>query len=233
MRDIAKLAIAEYEPDKKECCGLLLSDGTIQSCINQSKNPTQEFIIATKIYSVLDRKKKVKAIFHSHTNGNNNFSAADVELVNRTQKPLILYDVEHNQFKAIDPSGSTPLLGREFVYGVYDCFSLVRDYYKQIRAIELPNYARASERAVWDEGEWNWIDREYKSVGFTEVESPEVGDVLAMSLGSNTTGINHLGVYLGDNIFLHQLCNRKSNQEVWGSPWIEYTIKFLRYIKND
>lgn len=223
------IALAEYEKNKSECCGLLLEDGDVYPCENQSQSPSQSFSINTKLYASLEKKKGVAAIFHSHVNGNPNFSAADVDLVNRTGKILILYDVTRNEFSAIDPSGKTSLIGRDFVYGIHDCFSLVRDYYMQERGIELPNYPRSSDEPVWDKSEWDWIDKEYKRVGFVEVGQPEVGDVIAMSIGSNAPGINHLAIYLGDDRFIHQTYGRKSKIDVWGSPWIQYTIKFLRY----
>jgi proteasome lid subunit RPN8/RPN11 len=229
QQQIREIAIAEYEDNLKECCGLLLYGGDVYPCENQSESPQEAFVISTKIYLSLEKKQGVKAVFHSHSNGNPNFSAADVDLVNRTQKPLILYDVTRNEFSAIDPSGKTPLIGRDFVYGIYDCFSLVRDYYAQERGITIPNYHRSSDEPVWDKNEWDWIDKEYERVGFIEVKQPEVGDVIAMSIGANALGINHLAVYLGDDKFIHQLSGRKSNVEVWGSVWVGYTIKYLRY----
>lgn len=226
------MAIADYEDGERESCGFLLETGEIFHCENISESPTVEFVIDTKIYNRLDKKPGIKAIWHSHTNGNKKFTAADVDLVNRTQKPLVLYSVQHNELKAVDPSGNTPLLGREFVYGVADCFSLVRDWYKQERSIELPNYPRSSDDPVWDKSEWDWIDKEYARLGFKPVERPEYGDVIAMSLGSNTLGINHMAVYLGEDKFIHQLNDRVSRIDVWGNPWTGYTIKFLRYFGN-
>jgi proteasome lid subunit RPN8/RPN11 len=232
-QQIRFISVAEYEKDKSEACGFLLEDGDIYPCENQSESPSEAFIISTKLYVSLEKKKGIKAIFHSHTNGNPNFSAADVDLVNRTGKILILYDVTRNQFKAIDPSGKTPLIGRDFVFGIYDCENLISDYYLQERGIELPKYPRSSDELVWDKAGWDWIDKEYERAGFVEVKQPEIGDVIAMSIGANALGINHLAVYLGDDKFIHQLSGRKSNIEVWGSPWTEYTTKFLRYKGNE
>jgi proteasome lid subunit RPN8/RPN11 len=229
-QQIRFIALAEYEKNKAECCGLLLEDGDIYPCENQSESPSQAFVIETKLYVSLEKEKGIVAVFHSHTNGNPNFSAADVDLVNRTQKPLILYDVTRNEFSAIDPSGKTPLIGRSFCYGVYDCYSLVRDYYQQEKGVEIPNYPRSSDEPVWDKAAWDWIDREWGKIGCeVKLSEIQIGDVIAMSIGSNAPGINHLAVYMGDDKFIHQLSGRKSNIEVWGSPWSEYTIKFLRY----
>lgn len=229
QQQIREIAIAEYENGKRECCGLLLYGGDIVGCDNQAVNPSTEFTIKSSTYASLETKWGVRAIFHSHTNGNGNFSAADIDLVNRTQKPLILYSVETNEFKAVDPSGKTPLIGRDFVYGIYDCFSLVCDYYASEKQINLPHYPRSSDRPVWDAAMWDWIDTEYQKVGFVEVKRPEIGDVIAMSIGGRAKGINHLAVYTGTGKFLHQLSGRKSCEELWGAVWAGYTIKFLRF----
>lgn len=229
QQQIREIGIAEYEDGEKESCGFLLSNGEIYPCENKSQTPQEEFIIEATLYTKIEKETGIIAIWHSHANGNGKFTAADVDLVNRTQKPLILYDVHHNELKAIDPSGNTPLLDRTFVYGIYDCFSLVRDYYKQEKEIEIPNYPRSSDDPVWDKSDWEWIDTEYEKVGFKPVEQPEVGDVIAMSLGANALGINHLAIYLGEDKFIHQLNDRVSKVELWGHPWSEYTIKFLRY----
>ncbi|MFM2303505.1 MAG: Synechococcus phage [Cyanobacteriota bacterium] len=229
QQEIKEIAIAEYEDGEKECCGFILATGEVLGCQNQSSLPQSEFVIPTALYAANEKKTGIKAIFHSHTNGNPKFSAADVDLCHRTQKPLVLYDVHRNEFSAIDPSGKTPLIGRDFVYGIYDCFSLVRDYYAQNCGIKLPDYPRSSDDCVWEKAEWDWIDREYAKVGFREVKEPKIGDVIAMSVGGIAPGINHLAIYLGDDKFLHQRIGRKSNIEVWGHPWVDYTIKFLRY----
>jgi proteasome lid subunit RPN8/RPN11 len=229
---IRRIAVKYYEEGTKECCGLILSNNSTKECTNKAVDPTIDFVIDSKVYARAENGLGVKAIYHSHTNGNRHFTASDVQLANRTQKPIILYDVIHNQFSAIDPSGDTELTGRDFCYGIYDCFSLVRDYYKQEKGTELPNYPRSSDELVWDKKEWDWIDSQYELVGFREVKSPERGDVIAMSIGNNAAGINHLAIYMGDNTLLHQLAGRKSSIEIWGSPWSEYTIKFLKYYAN-
>jgi proteasome lid subunit RPN8/RPN11 len=226
---IQQIALAHYQDGLKECCGLILGDGTIKACTNKHPDPGLNFTISSAVYSRAENNAGVKAVYHSHTNGNGSFTASDVDLANRIQKPIVLYDVVNNQFSAIDPSGNTELTGRDFCYGIYDCYSMVRDYYKQVKGVEIPNYHRSSDELVWDKAEWDWIDTQYESLGFREIGTPGIGDVIAMSIGNNARGINHLAIYLGDNTFLHQLAKRKSNIEIWGAPWVEYTIKYLHY----
>lgn len=212
----------------REVCGLILRDGSIVSCDNTHEDPLNHFRILTSEYAKYE--PLVAAIYHSHVNDVPNFTAPDVDLLYAICKPLILYSLTRNHFRIADLSGEQPLIDREFLYGVYDCYSLVADYYQQNLSIKLGKYPRSSDNADWDKAEWDWIDRQFEVEGFYPVRGDiKTHDVLAMSLGDNNRTINHLGVYTGDNLFMHQLCNRKSRLDVWGHPWREYTIKVLRY----
>jgi proteasome lid subunit RPN8/RPN11 len=229
---IVKGSLACYEKNE-EACGLLLNNGQVEWCQNCAVEPEVDFAIDSRLYAVWE--PIVIAIYHSHINGNRNFTPADVLLAKRTGKPLILYDVVHSQFSFIDPTGKTPLLGRDFVYGIYDCFSLIRDWYGQELGIELKDYDRDSiysgegDSLIWDSWDWDIIDRNTRDWGFHQVKTPRRGDVIGMSLGGTNTHVNHLALYLGEDRFIHQLLNRKSCEEVWGEPWVSYTTKFWRH----
>jgi proteasome lid subunit RPN8/RPN11 len=232
-QSIKAQAIASYE-QRVECGGLILSDGTVLPLPNiaseKDLDPGLNFAIDPLVYRNLE--SNTLAIYHSHINGNPNFTPDDVVLCQSTGKPLILYDVASNNFKIIDPSGSTPLIGRDFCYGIYDCLSLVSDYYLQHLGVKLPEYDRAifidGNTAIWDSPDWNTIGENVARWGFSETNKPEPNDVIGFSIGINTH-VNHLGVYIGQDRFIHQLIGRKSCEEIWGSPWANYAIKFWRY----
>ena len=214
-------------PDR-EICGLILRDGSIVSCPNVHPDPINHFQIATTEYAKYE--PLVKGIYHSHVNDVPNFTAPDVDLVYSLNQPLILYSLTRNHFRIADLSGEQPLIDREFVYGINDCYSLVKDYYQQKLSIKHGSYHRSGDTADWDKTEWDWIDRQFEVEGFYPVRGDiKEHDVLAMSLVDGNMSINHLAVYVGDNMFMHQLCNRKSRLDVWGHPWRDYTIKVLRY----
>ena len=78
------------------------------------------------------------------------------------------------------PEGYVPeLLGRPWVWGVTDCWSLVVDWYKQEKGIELKDYARTMtpqeflENPLFEDYAWRTGFRELRSD-----EKLEEGDVL-------------------------------------------------------
>jgi cell wall-associated NlpC family hydrolase len=213
---------------KHEVCGLILNTGAIMSCQNVHEDARNHFKVATSQY--IKYEPLVMGIYHSHVNDVPNFTANDVNLVYSLDKPLVLYTTTRNEFKVASLDRDRPLIDREFVYGINDCYSIVRDWYWQEFKIELGNYPRSGDTAKWDESGFDLIDRSFENEGF-RVVNDEVrnGDLLAMSMGDINRNINHLGVYIGDDLFIHQLNKCKSRLETWGSPWRDYTIKILRH----
>jgi cell wall-associated NlpC family hydrolase len=99
------------------------------------------------------------------------------------------------------------LLGRPFVYGLYDCYTLVKDFYKVELGIELPIVV--SEYGWESKGERLFEDL-YESIGFsiTSDSSYCKGDIFMWSIGSKV--INHIGVYAGKGQILHHFNGRLS-----------------------
>lgn len=89
--------------------------------------------------------------------------------------------------------------------GVFDCFTVLRDFLNSVFGIMIPNYARPdlfhleplclAEKILRED---IYIQRE--SVDFKTLK---VGDILLFCIGSQT--YNHIGVYLGNGLFLHQM----------------------------
>ena len=119
-------------------------------------------------------------------------------------------------------------MGREWVWGVTDCWSLVRDWYREEKQIELKDYQRSMTP---EEFLKNPLFEEYAiQTGFRELEPNEAlqeGDVLLMSILHPT--LNHVAILLGDMV-LHHLADRLSCREPY-SPWLlKCTGKRFRYV---
>lgn len=139
-----------------------------------------------------------------------------------------------------------PLLGRPFVHGIWDCYSLIRDSYRRdefgfvrehygVKAITLPDFPR-------DFGWWHNRDdaenpvtprdmyrENFAAAGFREIERDDLraGDVILCQFQSDV--VNHGGVYLGNGVWIHHLRGRLSTREPV-SRWLrEYGRYFLRY----
>ena len=115
------------------------------------------------------------------------------------------------------------MLGRTYDFGTNDCYSLVRDYYREKLNIELS--AINFEDNWWNKG-LNYFDDLYEAFGWYEVETPQEHDMIIFSVLSNIP--NHCGVYLGEGLFLHHAENRLSCRESIYSGWSKHITRYIR-----
>ena len=67
------------------------------------------------------------------------------------------------------------------------------------------------------------------------VKAPKFGDVVLIQ--NHPIVVNHIGIYLGENEFLHSLGRKDGNSEVilsriTDSPWKDRIAGYLRHPKN-
>lgn len=121
------------------------------------------------------------------------------------------------------------LIGQPFLWGVRDCFTVVREIYSLNFGIEITNYARPTD---WSSDMRDLIRSAYLREGFVMVEDWRVdelrpGDVLCLALGESTG--NHFAVYVGDNTIMHHLYHRLSSSEVFRDFWRNSVCYVLRH----
>lgn len=123
-----------------------------------------------------------------------------------------------------NPKNRPPLLERQFIHNIQDCFCLVQDWYYAERKIILPNLPRDPH---WYETE-NHIEDKYAEWGFEETDGKDmkVGDLILFKVRSPVA--NHLGVYVGDGKMMTHWLNRLSEVQTIGL-WKDYITKVLRY----
>ena len=131
-----------------------------------------------------------------------------------------------------DQCPSLPLLGRPFRHGVTDCYSLIRDYYRQGRNVLLPDYPR----------DWNWwvegLDlyrAGFEEAGFRIIDPADAADADAVMFRMRSRVPNHAAVLLGDGWMLHHPASvrpydplRVSYREPLGR-WKRHVVYWLRY----
>lgn len=109
-------------------------------------------------------------------------------------------------------------LGRPFVWGKSDCFTLAQDIYRENYGIELTNYARY-EGWEYDGNDWftEYFEREgFRSVPYTNVyKEVREGDVLLMAIYNTSQGrgsgvANHCAVYVGNGLMAHHMYGKPS-----------------------
>lgn len=205
----AKLAIQTHaiECYPNEACGVVLASGDYVPLENVAPDPTTSFALPGQAYAAV--LPDVVAIVHSHPDGPDCPSAADMRSQIDTQKPWII--VSCNADGALEPFAfgdgvAVPrLVGRGFRHGVTDCYALIRDWYKLKRSIDLPEFPRDWE--WWTEGGDLYRDG-FAEAGFYRIDEQDVqaGDVFLAAIRSDVP--NHGGVYLGNGEALHHLTGR-------------------------
>ena len=123
----------------------------------------------------------------------------------------------------------TDLYGREYEFGVTDCFEAMRDYLAE-QNISIP------PRILFED---NWFEKglDYfapeivKDWGGEEISIEEIqkNDVLTFSVQSKVA--NHCGVYLGNDVFYHHAENRLSCRENLYPFWVQSIDKVYRVNK--
>lgn len=185
------------------------------------------FVICPKTYSDVEGKFEIAAIVHSHPDCSAKPSAHDVARCNQGDIPWIIVSYPDIDISEIVPSKEeVPLIGREFVHGIQDCYTLIKDYHERELGIILRDYDREDE--WWEKGENLYLDN-YNEEGFIEIEEKDlmIGDTLFMQIESDVT--NHAAVMYDDNIILHHLYGRLSCLGIYGGYWRDRTTRILRH----
>jgi len=120
------------------------------------------------------------------------------------------------------------LVGREYVPGRVDCFSIVRDFFAQNFDIVMPNYARPTN--FWEADLNFYMDRYYKH-GFRILDvhpsEYQMGDVMLISYMSSFP--NHAAILVENGNILHHFTNRLSSVDPYRGVWRNNTTAVLRH----
>ena len=234
---------AEVYPS--ECCGVIVNKEYIP-CRNISDHKDQFEIHHEDLVKAEDLGE-IQAYVHSHPNASARASDIDLIQIELHEKPWVICAYPDLEFQVYEPCGyKAPLVGRNYIHGIQDCYSIVRDFYERELGITLIDFER---KDAW------WESKENKSLyldgfgeaGFVEVGDMQYGDVLLCRVG-RTEHVNHAAIWLGDqtelkseqtescvgsSIILHHPYGRKSVREVFGSQWQERVAKVVRYAQNN
>lgn len=215
-----------------ECCGFIIVNHTgkisrIYPTKNIAENTQDNFVIDPAEYIEAEREGKVIAYYHSHTLSDEQFSNADKVNSESLKLPLFVYSTITDKFNFYTPSNyEAPLIGREFVWGIFDCWALVVDYYKSKLNIKLDNhFFRKGHDDVLQN---DYFKNNYESQHLIpHNEKLKEHDILFMKVESKT--INHVAIYIGNDIILHHPGGRLSQRTFYGSYWKKVTAMKLRH----
>ena len=213
---------------EEEVCGLI-AGGQYVPCLNVHSSPSLNFAIDAKSYADAEAIGEIEGVFHSHPGFIGGFSRHDVEACKASNVPWIALAVGLNQWHTMSPCGSAPYIGRPWIYGIYDCYGLFRDFYKNEFGIVLDDFERG-KALEWNSPEWRMFEKNVERQGFVEIEKLEKkGDMILMQLQCQF--VNHIGVLAepNANVFYHHLLDRLSEDNIYGGSWAKCTRRLMRH----
>ena len=243
LKKVIMLHASEMFPE--ECCGVVVDHEYIR-CRNISENKDQ-FEIHHEDLAKAEDLGEIQAYVHSHPNATARASELDLIQIELHEKPWIICAYPDIEFQVYESCGyKAPLVGRNYIHGIQDCYSIVRDFYEREMGAKLIDFERADRWWEHQENDALYLNN-FSKAGFVEVSDMQYGDVLLCRVG-RTEHVNHAVIWLGDNaelksekteacvgsdLILHHPYGRKSCREIFGQQWQERVIKVVRYAQNN
>lgn len=212
----------------REGCGII---GIVKGkkkwfpCKNIAENEN-DFILSSDDWFSIKRKADIFAIVHNHINGSNEPSQNDINNCNALGIPYYIFSYPELDLNIVEPKENfNPLIGREYEFGVTDCFEAMRDWLNS-EGIKIPKRA-AFEDDWWLKDLDYFTEETISQWGFKKVDSPQKNDLLVFAVDSSIG--NHCGVYLNNDVFFHHAENRLSCRESLYPFWGKYIIGIYRH----
>jgi proteasome lid subunit RPN8/RPN11 len=212
----------------REGCGIIgIVKGKKQwfPCENLSQTEN-DFILSSKDWFTVKKKADILAIVHNHLDNDNSPSENDINYCNTLGIPYYIFSYPDMELNIVEPKQNfNPLVGRDYKFGVQDCFEAMRDWLLK-EGIAIPQRA-AFEDDWWLKGLDYFTEEVVKEWGFTKVASPQRNDLLVFAVESSVG--NHCGVYLQNDVFFHHAENRLSCRESLYPFWAKHIIGIYRH----
>lgn len=214
----------------EEVCGLVISSekkSMILKGVNTAERKFYHFDMNPDVYLQVPDGWEVTATYHSHPAGITDPSDADRSMCESSAMPMHIVCGGNRSHQMIQPVGfKAPYLKRSYVFGVHDCFSLVRDWYAGELGIELPHFNE--ERAAFRRGESVYLNN-FEKAGFVDARNMPVlhGDLFFIQVDSKVP--NHSAIWLDGGRILHHVVNRVSATSPWSGYWAQAMTNHLRH----
>lgn len=235
ITDWKQYVISQYP---KEACAYIINDN-LYTVTNASTTPNTDFAI-TVIDQLAARKfGTIQALLHSHPYTLEQSmhhqwnpawpSGADMQAWIHDNIPWGISATDGEGLSEMiwmDDTDIPDLDGREFISGVYDCYTIVRDYYRINKGILLKNFPRGMD---WWYTDQNLYEDNFRKAGFVEITESQAreGDVVLMAMFKNK--ISHAAVIVENDRIIHHLVKRLSGYDSL-PKWRRQIMKYIRYV---
>lgn len=218
--------IISYSKDNKveEICGfvLLCPDNSVEITkeVNVNPDPSKSFSISPQKFINYSINRKILGIYHSHPFSDESPSAQDILCSEESGIPYLIYSLQTNKFFLYYPGSYDPaeLIGRPYVKGFYECTCLFKDYFLTNLNLNITKW----NKNYWltdsdDEANDLLINILNKNTKNIEIKEIKEHDILVFQIKNN--GRKHVGIYLGNDYFIHQCGNTISRKQLLDNRW--------------
>ena len=115
------------------------------------------------------------------------------------------------------------LIGRQWKYGFFDCYTIVRDYY-ELLGISLPDYERPKDVETCESVFLKYVPLFFKEVN---INNRKENDLLIMKMWTKEP--MHAAILLKNDMILHQKSKSLSCSEYYNHYYRKRTVGCFRY----
>ena len=129
---------------------------------------------------------------------------------------------------SFEPSGwkAPSLIGRTWIWGKHDCWSLITDYFLEKKQINLKFWPRPKNLKEFANNPY--FEKVLTESGFKKVDNDiQINDILLME--GIYDKLNHVALYIGDQTIFHHNIKQLSCREIYDLKYIQATKKVYRY----
>ena len=215
----------------KESCGLLAiikGEKTYWPCKNISESGFEYFVIDPDDWAECEDTGEIIGIVHSHPYEPPQPSDNDKASCEYLALPSHIYSVRMKEWCSFEPSGwkAQSLIGRTWIWGKHDCWSLITDYFLEKKQINLKFWPRPKNLKEFANNPY--FEKVLTESGFKKVDNDiQINDILLMK--GIYDKLNHVALYIGDQTIFHHNIKQLSCREIYDLKYIQATKKVYRY----
>lgn len=222
----------------EECCGFVFDNGKTYHSENSADDRSKRFSVSTYSYIHAAKIGKIYAIYHSHIGANYNFSEFDKLNADNHKFNYLVYSIQSDAFNFYPHNSTTnKYSGVDFKIGEHDCYSLVKNYYANELGFNI------IDNGLIDERKDDWLQSKptifedifelnKEKLARLELSCPKElikNDILLFNYFKPTGHVvHHLGIYLGDNTFMHHPRRKFSIIEILDDLYFNWVDSVVR-----
>lgn len=217
---------AESHPNE-EVCGTVSLDKLLVTQVNREVNESNDRSNCFRISpSRIMETENILGIYHSHPKGGSEPSELDIKNSEEMCLPFLIYSNQNKDFYLYYPKSyePTPLTGRPYIKGFYECVCTIKDYLVSEAGIK-DDYTQYNYWPPDNAVEANKYLLKILMKRFNRIKNMEVKkhDIIIFDAGEP---VFHVGMFMGNGEFVHQRAFHLSSKDEMTEAW-QRRIKYI------